>query len=233
MKKEEFVINQAKGTLLVYEGISGSGKSGGIHKLERYMSTSGISPIMVEWNSNPLIRKITQQLHKFGLLTSVIYSLLQWLSFFIDYWKVISPALDEGQIVIADRYVYTALTRDSVNGAGTMMGRMFGRFVRQPDLVLFYDTPPAVCLERIQSRGKVLFHTNKKLQNQDMKYLEQTRDAYVRLFKGLQERGDTNIIFVDQHESFEHLSHKVDGYMHQKTGLNKESTLRESLSQWR
>ncbi|MCD1258652.1 deoxynucleoside kinase [Paenibacillus athensensis] len=219
MKKSEFIINRKKGVLVVYEGISGSGKSEGIAKLSHYLSAMDIGSTVIEWNSNARIRKWVKSLNRLGLLTSMLYSVLQWLSFLLDYWRIILPALRKNHIVIADRYIYTGITRDDVNGAGRWLGLLLCRLVRKPDVVLFYDTQPKVCHERIRLRGKALFHTNKKIhtneliKNKELHYLEEMRRAYIRLFAVLQQRS-MNIVFVNEESVNVHTS--VEGYIYRK-----------------
>ena len=73
-----------KGVLVVFEGLSGSGKSESIIGLTKHLEVAGINPIVVEWNTNRLIRSLVRNLDRLGLLNSTLYSLLQWLGFFID-----------------------------------------------------------------------------------------------------------------------------------------------------
>ena len=217
---DRFVINPNKGILIVYEGISGSGKSEGIAALIKDLASQGYPVSVTEWNSNRFIRGAIGVLRKLRVLTPVVYSLLQWFSFFIDYWVNLNPKLRRDRIVIADRYVYTGMTRDAVNGAGGGLGRL-GRFrVRQPDLVVFFDTPPATCSERIQSRGKTLFYPGRSVQagkpsdNQDLLYLKRMRAEYVRIFSDKNMLRDTTVLFVQD------ASHKVNevvaAYLSQK-----------------
>ena len=179
----------SKGLLIVFEGISGSGKSEGINGLVRDMRSSGEQVILYEWNARPAIRKWTRRLAQTRLLGPQAYSLLQWLGFVLDYWRIIRPALQRGFVVIADRYYFTGLTRDEVNGASKRLGNWISKRVRQPDLLYYVDTPVSVCYERILARGKKLFHPNKKLrrradvQNHDMYYLELMDKAYRRILQ--------------------------------------------------
>jgi dTMP kinase len=218
----DFIINNHKGILLVYEGISGSGKSQGFQKLACYLSDLGLTFIRVEWNSNHTIRKIVIKLLKMGLLTPIIYSILQWISFFIDYFTIIAPALKKNQIVIADRYIYSGITRDVVNGSGRFMGQFVYRLVRKPDWVFYYDTPPAICFERIKSRGKALFHTNqfilrhKQLKNKDLLYLKRMRKEYVRVFADEKVRNRTNIVLIENDALNFHC--RVEAYIFEKWG---------------
>lgn len=221
MIHDRFVINPNKGFLIVYEGISGSGKSEGIATLIKELASQGYPVSVIEWNSNRFVRGVIGMLRRHRVLTPFVYSLLQWFSFFIDYWVYTIPKLRRNQIVIADRYIYTGMTRDVVNGAGKALSRI-GRFrVRKPDLVVFFDTPPATCGERIQSRGKTLFHPGRRVRpdkqsdNQDLLYLKRMREEYVRIFADKSLLRDTTVLFVQ--DSSHNVNEVVEAYISQKT----------------
>jgi Thymidylate kinase len=210
-----------KGILIVYEGISGSGKSEGIAQLKKDLAALGYPVSVAEWNSNRLIRGVIGVLRRLRLLTPTVYSLWQWFGFLIDYWFYMIPKLRRNRIIIADRYVYTGMTRDVVNGAGAKLSRL-GRFrVREPDMVVFFDTPPETCSERIQSRGKRLFHPGQPVHasvqpaERDLLYLRRMRDEYVRIFSDKSLVRDTTVLFV--RDSSRKANEVVKAYISQKT----------------
>lgn len=221
MIRDRWVRNPNKGILIVYEGISGSGKSEGIAQLTKDLAAQGYPVSVAEWNSNRFIRGVIGVLRRLRMLTPTVYSLWQWFGFLLDYWFYVIPKLRRNRIIIADRYVYTGMTRDVVNGAGAKVGRL-GRFrVRQPDMVVFFDTPPETCSERIQSRGKRLFHPGKPVHasvqsaERDLLYLRRMRDEYVRIFSDKSLVRDTTVIFVQ--DSSRKANEVVKAYISQKT----------------
>jgi dTMP kinase len=222
METAGFVIHPAAGFLIVYEGISGSGKSEGIRQLKQELAAGGMRADVAEWNSNRTIRSLTVMLDRRGWLTPGLYSFLQWFGFWIDYRRFIAPRLKQGGIVIADRYVYTGLTRDVANGAASLWGRLWMKLVRRPDIVFFYDTPPMTCHHRIQSRGKALFIPGSFVANgefcpdRELNYLKRMRDEYVRLFASESVSRSTNIVWVK--EEVPETGETVKAYWFAKTG---------------
>lgn len=201
MKRENYFINRQKGILIVFEGISGCGKSEGVRNLYQYLLSRGFKTKVIEWNSNKIIRKIVDRLHSMNLLTSWIYSILQWISFLLDYYLKIKPSLEDDYILIADRYIYTGQIRDIANGAKNKWGERISKLVRKPDLVLLYDIDVQVCYERIEKRGKILFHPNKRkssetLTDENLKYLQVMQDQYIKLSKDPELIKETNIINI-------------------------------------
>ncbi|MEW9700453.1 dTMP kinase [Paenibacillus sp. SI8] len=199
-KSDESILHGNRGALIVFEGISGSGKSEGIVTLLRYLSELGHAPIVMEWNSNSIIRALVSKLDRMRLLTSNVYSVLQWISFMIDYMSVVRPAMISGKTVIADRYIYTGLTRDEVNGATRWIGRLIHRWIRKPHLVLYYNTRPQVCHERIRKRGKTLFHTKRAKGDtpvDELSYLVDMQQAYSRILSKMSSK-EVDVIFIEE-----------------------------------
>jgi len=236
MDKHSYKADTQKGVLIACEGISGSGKSESIAKIYNYLSEQNNVQI-VEWNSNEKIRRIIKALCDFKMLTTTIYSILQWISFFIDYFTRILPALNKDDIVIADRYVYTALTRDMANGSSGRLSKYLCTLVRKPDMLFFYDTNCELCYERIITRGKTLFHTNKYikrnrlLKNKNLYYLKKLRREYSKVLRNSNLLSHTNVVIVKSNAV--NVIEKLDQYIESKYGntnkaqelINKNSSL--------
>src|SRR5579875_3332210 len=71
----------------------------------------------------------------------------------------ILPPLKAGMIVLADRYVYTALGRDVARGVHPEWVRAVYSFAPRPDLALYFRVPIEVSLERLLAgRAKLKYH---------------------------------------------------------------------------
>ena len=188
--------------VLAYEGLSGSGKSETISSLMVQLTKAGHKVALCEWNSIEFFRKITGKLNSMKILSSTVFSFVQWCDFLWNYFFKIMPLLQKNYIVIADRYIFTGLTRDMANQANQFIGNLLSKLVRKPDLLFFYDIKPEICYERIRTRGKRLFHTNQKilksriLKNKELYYLKKIEKNYVRLFMKGKYLKDTNLIFL-------------------------------------
>lgn len=233
MDRENYFINKQKGILIVFEGISGCGKSKGVEGLYKELISRGFKAKVIEWNSICIIRKIVKILHSMNLLTSGIYSILQWISFLVHYSFIIKPYLKRDYILIADRYIYTGQTRDTANGVKHKIGDKVCKFVRKPDVILFYDVDVKVCYERIEKRGKVLFHPNRKFQcnkmlkTENIHYLEQIHNAYLNLFKDpeLTKEANINRIPLESSEMTKMMiRNSVETYIRIKKGDSLNST---------
>jgi len=137
------------GKLIVVEGLDGSGKSTQIRLLQRWLELENYRVYFTEWNSSPIVRKVTKRGKKAQLLTPTTFSLIHATDFADRFERHILPMLRAGYIVLADRYIYTAFARDVVRGVDRTWARNLYRFARQPDISLFFKVPLEVALSRI------------------------------------------------------------------------------------
>ncbi|MHB8585946.1 MAG: dTMP kinase [Thermoplasmatota archaeon] len=147
------------GVLLVVEGIDGSGKSTQLHLLRRRLEIEGFSVFFTEWNSSELVRGTLKEAKRKNLLTPTTFSLLHATDFADRYYYGILPALKAGMVVLADRYVYTALARDAARGVDAAWVKNLYRFAVKPDLALYFRVPIDVATERLVSaRAKIKYY---------------------------------------------------------------------------
>lgn len=137
------------GTLVCVEGIDGSGKSTQLVILRDWLKSLKQDVIYTEWNSSDLISQTTKLAKKKNLLSPRTFSLLHAVDFADRLEQVIIPALKAGFIVLADRYVYTAFSRDVARGVDRDWVRKVYGFSVKPDLTLYFRVTEDVSLERI------------------------------------------------------------------------------------
>ena len=147
------------GTLIVVEGIDGSGKSTQIHLLDRWLRSEGYNVFFTEWNSSTSVKEITSKGKKKALLTPTTFSLLHATDFADRYERNIYPLLRAGYIVLADRYIYTALARDIVRGCNKKWVENIYDYAIKPDIVFYYKVPIDIAVNRIISgRPKLKYY---------------------------------------------------------------------------
>ncbi|MEI8390531.1 MAG: dTMP kinase [bacterium] len=137
------------GTLIVVEGVDGSGKSTQISLLRDWLDSTVHGVIFTEWNSSKLISETTRKAKKKNLLTPRTFSLLHAVDFADRLEQIIVPALKAGFIVLADRYVYTAFARDVARGVDRNWVRNMYGFAIKPDLAFYFNVPVDISLSRI------------------------------------------------------------------------------------
>lgn len=148
-----------KGTLIVVEGIDGSGKSTQLHLLDKWLRSKGLLIFTTEWNSSDVVREITSKGKKKAILTPTTFSLLHATDFADRYERNIAPLLEAGYIVLSDRYVYTAFARDVVRGCSERWVRKVYNFAAKPDIVFYFQVPIDTAIGRIMvGRPKMKYY---------------------------------------------------------------------------
>ncbi|OGH96137.1 MAG: dTMP kinase [Candidatus Melainabacteria bacterium GWF2_32_7] len=137
------------GTLIVVEGIDGSGKSTQLALLRDWLTSVLGDIIFTEWNSSKLISETIKEAKKKNILSPRTFSLLHAIDFADRLEQIIVPPLKAGFIVLADRYVYTAFARDVARGVDPNWVRNMYGFSVKPDLSLYFKVPVKTSLDRI------------------------------------------------------------------------------------
>lgn len=151
--------NSYPGKLIAVEGLDGSGKSTQIYLVKRWLELQGSRVYFTEWNSSLLVKKATSKGKKRQLLTPTTFSLIHATDFADRYERQILPLLRAGFIVLADRYVYTALARDAVRGVDRDWVAKIYSFAVQPDITFYFKVPLEVSLNRIlEGRPTLKYH---------------------------------------------------------------------------
>ena len=168
------------GKLFIVEGVDGSGKSTQISLLKKWLESEGYSVFFTEWNSSDLVKETTREAKKKNLLTPTTFSLLHATDFADRLNYQIIPPLKAGMIVLADRYAYTALARDTVRGVSPQWIRNLYSFAVKPDISFYFDVPIQIACERILSnRSEIKFHEA----GMDLGLSVDTKESF-KLFQG-------------------------------------------------
>jgi dTMP kinase len=139
------------GRLIAAEGLDGSGKSTQLQLLEFWLRAEGYEVVLTEWKSSKLIKRALKAGKQEGSMDPMLLSILHAADLAEIHERDIVPALQRGAIVLADRYVYTALARDLARGAnGTWIKDVY-RFAVRPDLAIYFHISADQSLERILS----------------------------------------------------------------------------------
>ncbi|MBA2284573.1 MAG: thymidylate kinase [Ktedonobacteraceae bacterium] len=139
------------GRLIAAEGVDGSGKSTQLQLLRFWLQSEGYEARIVTWQPSKLIKRALKAGKKQGYMDPMLLSILQAADFAESYEREIVPALRRGAIVLADRYVYTALARDLARGVEQRWIEDVYRFALRPDLAIYFQITADQSLERILS----------------------------------------------------------------------------------
>jgi dTMP kinase len=162
----------AKGTFITFEGIDGSGKTTVAKRVVEALKQKGYDAL---YTCEPTGSEMGAAL-KSGYEKDVnpFMELFLFLADRAAHTKEISKWVDEGKIVICDRYAdstyaYQAIMlEDELKGAGIepldWLKKISAPFIIRPDLTLLFQIEPSVALRRIRRKG-TKFEKEKFLKN--------------------------------------------------------------------
>ena len=196
-----------KNLFIVFDGIDGSGKGEMIKRLADYLFSLNLNvfttrePSQGEYGKQ--IRKILAEEKDPNANAENCFEL--YVKDRKDHLeKEVEPFLSKGN-VICDRYYYSTIVYQNVQGidAGRVIEANKG--FRKPDIVFILDLPAEVALERI---GKV--RSIEKFEKQD--FLENVRQGFLKL----KEKLDNNIKIIDASKSksevFNQIKKEIESY---------------------
>lgn len=127
--------------------------------MDKWLRSLGLRVFFTEWNSSDVVKEITSKGKKKALLTPTTFSLLHATDFADRYERNISPLLEAGYFVLADRYVYTAFARDVVRGCSPAWVRKVYSFAVTPDVTFYFRVSTDVAMSRImEGRPKLKYY---------------------------------------------------------------------------
>lgn len=179
-----------KGKFVTFEGCEGVGKSRQIQLLQNYLKSIGKDFYLTR---EPGGSKISEQIRNIILdtknegMSNVCEALLYAAARVQLLDEIIKDKLDEGQLVICDRYVDSSLAYQGVaRGVGIDYVEKINAYALNnfmPDLTLFLDLPPEQAFRR---KGGVDEHD--RLEKSGMEFHKRVYEGYKMLAAKYPER---------------------------------------------
>jgi dTMP kinase len=147
-----------RGLLIAFEGADGSGKTTQRKLFTRWLESQGHRVVTTKWASSPLVKPLLKARKKVHALSPEELCLLQAADFRHRLDQEILPALWDGAMVVADRYLFTSLARDAARGLDLdwMLHTYSPLF--WPDLVLNFTVSLDTSTSRVASKRAPKFY---------------------------------------------------------------------------
>ncbi len=146
---------EVDGRLIVVEGTDGVGRSTHIVTLKQWLEVQGHAVTETGWTRSKLVGKTIDEAKSGHTLSPLTYTLLYVCDFADRLEKEILPALRAGNIVLADRYIYTAWARSVVRGMDKAWVRDLFSFAPLPDLVVYLRADVQTLTRRVISSSGI------------------------------------------------------------------------------
>ncbi|MBU0952872.1 MAG: dTMP kinase [Nanoarchaeota archaeon] len=171
-----------KGKFIVFEGIDGSGTETQSKRLFEYLLAHKTPANKVSYPDyeGPFTSLFEDYLYKKIDLNPETQLLIYATDMAKDR-EQIATWLSEGRIVIADRYLTSALAYQGANGLPVEFGLKFARLLKlpKPDVVFFLNVSPATSISR-----KLREKTNLDRHESNERYLKDVNSLYKKLATG-------------------------------------------------
>jgi len=139
---------QLTGRLIVIEGADGSGRSTQIRLLVDWLESCGHATITVGLKRSALVSQELERAQEGNILSHTTLSLFYATDFADQLENQILPGLRAGQIVLADRYIFTLMARDLVRGMDEEWLRNLYGMAVVPDAVFYLQVSPEELVQR-------------------------------------------------------------------------------------
>lgn len=187
---------------ITIEGGEGSGKTSVIVKLIEELNKRGYETLSTR---EPGGSKIAEEIR--GIILNVENTEMDYMTEALLYAasrrqhleEVVKPAINQGKLVICDRYVDSSL---AYQGYARGLGienvyniNMYATSGFLPDLTIFIDVPPEIGLNRIRKNNRSV----DRLDLEKMAFHDKVHEGYLKVYEMFPER----IVRIDGNKSLE------------------------------
>jgi dTMP kinase len=168
-----------KGAFICIEGLDASGKTTQARRLVRELRRKGFKAVYTTEPSPGEIGKFirTYILQRKRRVPIAVEALLFAVDRVDHLEQRVKPALQEGKIVVSDRYVYSSLAYQGAAGLDLNWIEEINRSVVTPDLAIYIDVPPEVAVKRIKGKRSVMerLRVQRRVREVYLKFVEDGR----------------------------------------------------------
>ena len=147
---------EISGRLIVIEGPDASGRSSQIEMITTRLEADGFAVLNTGLKRSELIGDgilEAQQNVSLGKRTNALF----YAADFADQLEhKFIPALQAGYVVLADRYIYTLMARNTVRGIRRRWSANLYSFALVPDLIFYLDVDPFRLVHRVFAKHRSL-----------------------------------------------------------------------------
>ena len=199
-----------RGLLVAFEGADGSGKTTQRKLFKTWLKAEGYDVVTTKWNSSDLIKPIIKSRKAVRALSPEEFSLLHAADFRHRVEQKILPALWSGQLVIADRFLFTGLARDCARGLELDWVLKLYQPLLWPDIVFYFSVSPGTSSKRVSATRTPNYYEA----GQDVTALDDPTASYERFITRVIREYDSlavifNFITVDAEQSISEQHHAI------------------------
>ncbi|MBX5326687.1 MAG: dTMP kinase [Candidatus Bathyarchaeia archaeon] len=164
------------GVFICIEGLDASGKTTQSKLLVKNLRKRGFNAVYTTEPSKGQVGRLIRRHVLYGKNRSsaVLEALLFAADRISHIENEVKPLLDEGKIVVSDRYLYSSLAYQGATGLELKWIEEINRWAKKPDLAIYIDIPPEIVLRRLKRKKSVM---------ENLKNQKNVREIYLKLVK--------------------------------------------------
>lgn len=162
------------GRIIAIEGTDGVGRTTQITLLRKWLEVQGYGVVETGWTRSELMQPTIELAKSSNTLNKLTFVLLYATDFADRLEKEVIPALKAGFIVLADRYIFTALARAGVRGVDRPWLRSLYGFAIAPHLVFYLKIDVDSLIRRVLDSGGMDFWES----GMDLKHGDDIYDSF-------------------------------------------------------
>ncbi len=168
--------SRRRGLLVAFEGPDGSGKTTQRKLFRTWLKAEGYDVVTTKWNSSDLIKPIIKSRKATRTLSPEEFSLLHAADFRHRIEQKVLPALWNGRLVIADRFLFTGLARDVARGLDLDWVLKLYQPLLWPDIVFYFSISARTSSTRVSATRTPSYYEA----GQDVTQVEDPTESYER-----------------------------------------------------
>lgn len=169
------------GKLVVFEGITASGKKTHMRLLAERLRNSGFSVTTISFpDYDGDIARLTKRTQFSPFTLALLYAADR-----SQHQERIKALLEKNEIILCDRYCYSNFAYQSAQGIPLEWLKEIEKNIIKPNLVFFVDIPIEVGIKRVQ-QASIEDFTKKEIVERlqrEREIIEKIRETYLRLSK--------------------------------------------------
>lgn len=162
-----------KGLFIVIEGIDGSGKGTQARLLHGWLKERKYDVLFTSEPTDSMVGSVIRKNLRGGGLDATTEALL----FAADreiHNSEIRSGIEDGKIVLSDRYVYSSLAYQGARGLNEDWIKNINRSTIVPDLLIILDISPEIAIKRVNNRKR------REEYFENVEFLKRVREIYLK-----------------------------------------------------
>lgn len=211
------------GRLIVIEGPDASGRSTQIEQLTAKLEAKGFAVLNTGLKRSELIGAGILEAKRNVTLGKRTIALFYAADFADQLEHKIIPALQSGYVVLADRYIYTLMARNTVRGIRRRWSSDLYSFALVPDLVFYLDVDPFKLVHRVFEKRQQLDYYES---GSDMGLSDDMFESFItyqrklaREFEALKKK--YGLVSIDGNLPADHVNHMLEDRINEYLSQNK------------